>query len=113
MKIEQIAEVCHEANRAYCAQLGDQSHKPWAEAPDWQRSSAIAGVKFHIDNPGAGDEASHANWMKQKLAEGWTHGPEKDEVAKTHPCLVPFHELPVEQQCKDALFRGVVHALNR
>lgn len=44
---EDIAKVCHEANRAYCAGIGDHSQKSWEESPDWQRTSAINGVKFH------------------------------------------------------------------
>lgn len=60
-----------------------------------------------------GPEASHISWSQQKLAEGWTYGPEKDPEAKTHPCLRPFDELPPEQQAKDFIFRGVVHALTR
>lgn len=111
MNIESIAVVCHEANRALCACLGDNSQKPWADAPDWQRESAINGVRFTQANPEAGPEASHVSWMNEKVAAGWTHGPVKDEVAKTHPCLVPFEELPKEQQAKDKLFQAVVRAL--
>ncbi len=107
-----IAKICHEANRAYCESfLGDYTQKPWAMAPEWQRQSAIKGVLFHIANPDAGDAASHENWMRDKLADGWTFGDVKNEVAKTHPCLVPFDQLPPEQQAKDRLFRGIVHAL--
>ncbi len=46
MTIESIAKICHEANRAYCATIGDASQLPWEESPDWQRQSAINGVKF-------------------------------------------------------------------
>lgn len=106
-----IAIVCHEANRAYCATLGDLSQPAWADAPDWQKDSAIHGVEFHIHNPDADDAASHENWLKQKLAEGWQYGPVKDPENKLHPCIKPFDELPIEQQRKDKLFRAIVHAL--
>lgn len=108
---EIIAQVAHEANRAWCEVCGDGTQPPWQDAPDWQRESAVQGVLFHVTHPDAGPEASHENWRKHKLAEGWTYGPEKDPDAKTHPCLVPFEELPAEQQAKDHLFRAVVHAL--
>lgn len=104
-----IAMTCHEANRAYCAYLGDDSQKPWADAPDWQRESALKGVEFHLANPDAGDAASHDSWMAQKVADGWVYGETKDEEKKTHPCIVPFDQLPKEQQFKDALFRAIVH----
>lgn len=106
-----IAKICHEANRAYCALLGDDSQQPWHEAPEWQRRSAMNGVLFHLANPTAGDSASHDSWMREKVADGWTFGPIKDPVAKTHPCIVPFNELPPEQQVKDRLFRAIVHAV--
>lgn len=106
----EIARVCHEVNRAYCQALGDNSQPPWEEAPDWQKQSAVSGVDLH-DNYDVGPEASHENWMEQKLAEGWVYGPMKDTVKKTHPCMVLFKDLPKEQQAKDYIFRAIVHAL--
>lgn len=111
MTNEDIAQVCHEANAAYCRTLLDNSQPPWEEAPEWQQSSAINGVDFHVSNPNAGDSASHENWMKEKLADGWTYGPTKDPANKKHHCIVPFEQLPPEQQAKDRLFRAIVHAL--
>lgn len=106
-----IASVCHAANAAYCRSLGDESQPSWGEAPDWQRSSAINGVRFHMANPDAGDSASHDSWMAEKIADGWVYGEIKDPEKKTHPCIVPFDELPPAQQFKDALFRTLVHAI--
>jgi hypothetical protein len=108
----EIARVCHEVNRAYCEALGDTSQVPWHMAPQWQKDSALTGVRLHIDNPDAGPQASHESWMAQKVAEGWKYGKEKDAEAKTHHCIVPFDQLPTAQQAKDFIFRGVVHALN-
>jgi hypothetical protein len=110
MTREQIARVCHEVNRAYCQALGDFSQPEWEQAPDWQRNSALAGVDLHLDKD-VGAEASHKAWMEQKIAEGWTYGTVKDSVAKTHPCLMPFYDLPLKDRAKDFIFRGVVHAL--
>lgn len=106
-----IARVCHEYNRAFCSYLGDNSQTSWEAAPDWQRSSAINGVQFHIANPDAGDSASHDAWMAEKVANGWVYGPQKDEVAKTHHCIVAFEDLPPEQQLKDTMFRNTVHLM--
>lgn len=106
-----IAMICHEANRAYCQSIGDDTQLPWDQATKGQRESAIAGVRFHIGNPDADDAASHNQWMSHKFAAGWQFGEVKDEGAKTHPCLVPFEELPAEQQFKDKLFRTLVHAV--
>lgn len=105
-----IAAICHSVNAAYCASIGDLSQPSWGEAPDWQKASAVDGVQFHLANPDAGDSASHDNWLKHKEADGWVFGETKDADKKTHPCMVPFDQLPPEQQMKDRLFRTIVHA---
>lgn len=107
-----IARVCHEANRALCAALGDRSQRPWEDAPEWQVESAFNGVRFILDHPDAQPGDSHASWLAEKEREGWVWGPEKDEVTRTHPCMVPFEELPEEQRFKDVLFVAIVRALS-
>lgn len=109
MAIMTMAAACHELNRQYCIALGDDSQADWSKAPQWQRDSAIAGVKFHLDNHDASPSASHESWMKQKTSEGWVYGEVKDEVKKTHPCYVPYDELPVEQKAKDYIFKSNIH----
>lgn len=111
MNISEIARVAHEINRAYCEALGDNSQPEWSDAPDWQRESAMNGVRFHLGNPSAGPEHSHERWLAEKEAAGWKYGPVKDAETKEHPCFVPYKALPVEQRAKDYLFRAVVHAL--
>jgi hypothetical protein len=106
-----IARVCHEVNRAYCASLGDTSQQSWFAAPSWQRTSAMNGVRFALDNPDASPAAQHEQWMADKLADGWAWGHEKDVALKTHPCLVPYEKLPHEQRVKDELFIAVVRAM--
>jgi len=106
-----IARACHEVNRAYCQSLGDNSQPAWEDAPDWQRDSALRGVKLHAENPDATPAASHESWLKQKAAEGWKYGMVKNPHLKEHPCFMPFDRLPREQQAKDYIFRAVVHAM--
>jgi RyR domain len=105
-----VAAICHEANRAYCLGLGDATQPMWVNAPGWQRDSAIAGVKFHLENPDAAPSHSHECWLAEKEAAGWKWGPEKDPEKKEHPCMVPFHELPLHQQHKDVLFSSICKA---
>jgi hypothetical protein len=38
-------------------------------------------------------ENTHEVWARQRIADGWTHGPERDDAQKHHPCLVPYAEL--------------------
>lgn len=111
MTIDQVAKVAHEINKAYCISIGDESQPSWEDAPQWQKDSAIDGVFFHLNNPDAGPDASHNNWMNEKIQNGWKYGEVKDPENKLHPCIVPFEMLPKEQQSKDYLFRAIVHSL--
>ena len=38
-------------------------------------------------------EHNHDIWACQRIREGWTHGPRRDDQKKTHPDLVPYGEL--------------------
>jgi hypothetical protein len=113
MLIDSIAKVCHEANRALCEIQGDLSQPEWECAPDWQRTSAVNGVAFHLKNPNASPSASHDSWMAEKERDGWKYGSVKDPERKEHPCFVPYDELPPEQQAKDYLFKAIVHGLSK
>lgn len=107
----QIAQVCHDANRALQIVLGDDNvSPPWDDAPDWQTESAYNGVAL-ARSEDVTDEQLHTSWSAEKQADGWVYGPEKNEARKTHPCLVPYSALPAGQRAKDALFRAVVDAL--
>lgn len=108
-----IARITHEANRALCQAIGDNSQVPWDEAPEWQRESVLNGVMFHMDNVDAPASASHDNWLALKVAEGWVYGDVKDTEAKTHPCMVPFEQLAPEQQYKNHLFKAIANALRQ
>jgi hypothetical protein len=110
LQIATIARICHEANRVWCESLGDNSQRPWDQAEDWQRQSAVDGVQFALMNPEAPASAQHEAWLKAKKLDGWKWGRVKDAVKKDHPCLVPYHLLPADQKLKDFLFRGIVKA---
>lgn len=105
-----IARICHEANRAIQIETGDPSVSPhWDDAPEWQRASAIDGIQTAI--AGATPAQQHAAWCEYKRADGWVYGEAKDAEAKTHPCLVPYAELPYEQRVKDAVYGAIVRAV--
>ena len=112
MTINEIAQICHETNRALCLAFGDTSQKRWEDSPQWQIESAIDGVKLHLVNERS-VEASHQAWMAHKVKMGWVQGEIKDETKRTHPCIVPFDQLPPEQQAKDYIFRETVHSLRK
>jgi hypothetical protein len=111
-QIEQVAKTCHEVNRAYCRSIGDNSQPSWKDAPEWQKKSARNGVMFvathlHVENP---SKAAHENWMEEKRRDGWVYGVHKNPEFKTHPCMIPYEQLSVEQRRKDDLFTAVVRS---
>ncbi len=110
MTLEDIAKIAHQVNSAYCLSLNDGSQVNWDAAPEWQKASAIAGVKFHLATPHATPRDSHKSWLALKFKEGWKWGPVKDAEKKEHPCYCDYDELPQEQKSKDFIFKGVVEA---
>lgn len=112
MDIETIAEVVHEANRALTRHTKDVPDQPgWRVAPQEMIDSTLHGVKWRLANLDAPASAQHDEWMRHKLAAGWTLGPTKDLDLKTHPALVPYSDLPPEVKAKDALFTAIIRAL--
>ena len=43
-------------------------------------------------------ENAHDIWAQQRMAEGWTYGPERDDIARKHPDLVPYDDLTTSEQ---------------
>ena len=36
----------------------------------------------------------HEVWAETRIKQGWTYGEQRNDELKTHPCLVPYEELP-------------------
>lgn len=107
--IDNIAQICHEANRRVQQINGEVVNFPWEQTSEALRESARDGVRNALS--GAGPEESHANWLEFKAQEGWKYGPVKDFAKKEHPCFVPYAGLPESQKSKDQLFVAIVKAL--
>lgn len=43
-------------------------------------------------------EHVHDEWMKGRMAAGWTYGPKRDDDKKQTPCMVPYSKLPEEEK---------------
>lgn len=104
MNIRDIAQVCHEAQRAYKIQIGEDDVGVWAWAPKEMKDSTIAGVEYVMNNPNTTAEHQHMAWVKHKKDAGWLYGPEKSNQLKQHPCIIHFSKLPLADRTKDALF---------
>ena len=40
----------------------------------------------------------HEVWARNRMDEGWTYGPVRDDAHKKHPCLVPYEDLPESEK---------------
>lgn len=43
-------------------------------------------------------ESMHDAWARQRIAEGWTYGVERNTSEKVTPMLVPFSALPESEK---------------
>ena len=40
----------------------------------------------------------HEVWAETRIRQGWTYGEQRNDELKTHPCLVPYEELPESEK---------------
>lgn len=40
----------------------------------------------------------HGAWARQRLANGWRYGPERNDARREHPCILPYDELSVAEK---------------
>lgn len=40
----------------------------------------------------------HEVWAKNRMDEGWTYGPVRDEAKKETPCMVAYEDLPESER---------------
>jgi len=48
-------------------------------------------------------ENAHDMWAAQRLGDGWSYGPQRNDEQKHHPCLVPYDQLPESEKEYDRL----------
>ena len=108
-----IAQVMHEAVRAWQTANGQKAAPAWSRAPKWMKKASREAVLWRIENPRAASSVQHEQWLAQKRAEGWKYGRTKNGVRKTHPLLVPYADLPEVERRKDAMVGALIDSLIR
>jgi ryanodine receptor 2 len=43
----------------------------------------------------------HEVWAESRIEQGWSYGEERSDALKTHPCLIPYEELPEVEKAYD------------
>lgn len=99
------AEFVYEA----CRLEAIASRRPIVPEPFHDRDKAfkanmVSTVERICTNPDTTPEREHESWVRAYETMGWRYGPVRDPGAKIHPDMVPFAELPVKEQEKDAVF---------
>jgi hypothetical protein len=46
-------------------------------------------------------ENIHETWSAKRLQEGWRYGPQRDDLKKEHPSLVPYKDLSESEKDYD------------
>lgn len=105
-----LAKICHDVNDVIRPFLGEKANGPFESVSEEMRMSAVSGVTTLLSNPKMTPRDQHDAWMSHKLKSGWRYGEQKNDELKTHPCLLPYGELPPEQQLKDHVFQAIVRA---
>jgi hypothetical protein len=89
IKVRHMAQVCRDVLATV------QGTLPWDQLTDRQRRLSLTVVNFILANPDATSRSVHNAWMGEMLHnEGWVFGGH-DEVAKRHPNLVSYEDLPL------------------
>jgi hypothetical protein len=99
MPPEAIAVIIHEAHRGLQQWLEDTyPSQPWAPLEDWHRGMIINRVR--LIQQGFPREYVQQIWVDIMTEMGWEYGKVKDPIAKTHPNMKPWGELPWWEQQK-------------
>lgn len=54
----------------------------------------------------------HKSWMEERIKNGWSYGPERNDSLKQTPCLVPYEKLSEEEKDVDrSTTKCVIQAL--
>lgn len=104
---ESLPETLRESNRRQAADIGRKLEAIGCDIEpltDWDATP----VSLSDDEVELLARMEHASWQAERLAAGWTYGPEKDVVEKTSPYLVPSDDLSDEIRDLD---RSTVRAI--
>lgn len=103
-----LAESCHEATKVISEQILSEEKKEWKLIDSKTKAKLLNAVNRAIEEKITDPAIAHANWITDMEKDGWQYGDKLDEENKTHPCMVPYDQLPVGQQTKDYIFLAIL-----
>ena len=93
----ELKETYKRANRMQAFHFGDKLKSISCELSDVRTDA----TQFTPDEIELLAKMEHDRWMNDRLADGWTMAPTRDNKAKHHPDLVAFADLSEEAKDKD------------
>jgi hypothetical protein len=112
-EVGRTALMCHAVLSAWRTWGGGpkQDVVPFDKLDDQQKAIQLKLVELLLANPGLTPAMLHKQWCHEMIAVGWSYGPERDEKARTHPCLRDWRTLPEYERRKSMLAIAVAGAL--
>jgi class 3 adenylate cyclase len=97
---EELSEDLRDANRAHVA---DIPNKLYFLGYELAPSSGLSPSQIVItpEQLATLSRREHDRWKAERLRQGWTYGPVRDDARKQHPVLIPWEALSDEEKRKD------------
>ena len=89
--------------RGTTAERRNGEEHPLSPEPEPIDTSGVTPPEQLHDLIGVLARSAHDQWVRQRRAEGWTHGPRPDDGRKEHPLLVPYDQLPEIERARGRL----------
>jgi hypothetical protein len=111
-----VARQLHTVNSAYTLVLRGNAPPDLAaiptfdEAPPYQRDTFLSLTKKIVGKRPITPTEVHQEWIDLMKGNGWTRGT-LNEHNKTHPLLVPYADLPANEQIRAVLFIAAVQGV--
>lgn len=112
LEIESITRAAHEVNRSWQLLRQEKVDPVWEQLSAEERQIAKTSVINIVTNDHDAQQ-NHDSWVSYKKSQGWTVGSVKHAETKTHPCLVMWSQLPLDQQVKDRLWVDTVKSFTK
>ena len=106
-----IAAMAHHAVRKWRIWNDESPEPPFDALPQIDRRAALERARAASTLTNEPDSHEHAMWLADMAVNGWRAGP-YNPIAKSHPRIVPYSELPDWAQKEYRLYRAVVKALS-
>ena len=96
---EDLARICHEAHLALRIGLNSSADDMHFDALPQERKDVVIS-QVRLIRAGKSPDEVHQAWVDHQLEHGWRWGISRNLIQKTHPNLVPYGDLPVEEKAK-------------